>query len=274
MILETPPSGCAGLLRGALAATARPPAPRRAGEPAVAWPAAASWSAGCGVRVSSSCHRQDRAGRVGCDVAHQMSLLEFQDPVRKAEYARLAEAEFAANLPASKKKYTCGGGHNGCAIDPSGRMTICVLSHRDGYDLRSGTFEQGWNGRLKEIRSTEVSRETICTHCRIRSLCSMCPANGELEGGDAESPIDFLCQVAHLRAFALGLEVPAHGDCDCCMGGRSHAALRESAERINKNSPAPENVIPFAVSNGLLPVLNGAGACSTGSCDSCSTHFR
>jgi radical SAM protein with 4Fe4S-binding SPASM domain len=200
--------------------------------------------------------------------------LEFQDPVRKAEYARLAEAELAANLPISKKKYTCGGGHNGCAIDPSGRMTICVLSHRDGYDLRSGSFQQGWNGRLKEIRSTEVSRETICTHCRIRSLCSMCPANGELEGGDAESPIDFLCQVAHLRAFALGLEVPAHGDCECCAGGRSHVALRESAERINKNSPAPENVIPFVAANALLPVLNDAGGCSTGGCSSCSTHFR
>jgi len=36
----------------------------------------------------------------------------------------------------------------------------------------------------------------------------MCPANGELESGDAEAPVDFLCQVAHLRAYTLGVSVP------------------------------------------------------------------
>jgi radical SAM protein with 4Fe4S-binding SPASM domain len=204
----------------------------------------------------------------------QAVALEFGDPARKAEYLRLAESELAANVPSSKKKYTCGGGQNGCAIDPTGRMTMCVLSHRDGYDLRSGSFTQGWNGRLKEIRQTEVTRETICTNCRIRSLCSMCAANGELEGGDAETPVDFLCQVAHLRAFALGLQVPAHGHCDCCEGGRQHAALRESAERINQNSPAPANLIPFPSSANQLPVLNAPDGCSAGGCSSCGAHCR
>ncbi len=204
----------------------------------------------------------------------QVVSLDFRDPVRRAEHARLAEAELVANPPASDTKYTCGGGHNGCAIDPNGRMTICVLSHRDGYDLRSGSFQQGWEGRLKDIRGTEASRHTICTNCRIKSLCSMCPANGELEGGDAESPVDFLCQVAHLRAIALGLQIPAHGDCDCCVGGCHHAALRESAVRINQNSPAPANVIPFSGSGTLLPVLNGNGGCSAGGCSSCGSHSR
>jgi radical SAM protein with 4Fe4S-binding SPASM domain len=203
----------------------------------------------------------------------QAVSLEFRDPVRKAEYARLANDEIAAHLPTSTKKYTCGGGHNGCAIDPKGKMTICVLSHRDGYELRSGSFEQGWNGRMKQIRATETTRETICTRCQIRSLCSMCAANGELENGDAESPVDFLCQVAHLRAFALGIEVPEHGaDCACCEGGRQHAALREMAERIDRNTPAPANLIPLSTSNSLLPVLNASGGCSTGGCSTCGTH--
>jgi radical SAM protein with 4Fe4S-binding SPASM domain len=204
----------------------------------------------------------------------QVVSLDFRDPVRRAEYARLAESERTTDFPVSDKKYTCGGGHNGCAIDPNGSMTMCVLSHRDGYNLRSGSFQQGWEGRLKEIRDTRVTRETICTHCRIRTLCSMCPANGELEGGDAESPVDFLCQVAHLRAYALGLQVPAHGDCECCTGGRQHAALQESAERINQNSPAPVNVVPFSGAKGLLPVLNTSGGCSAGGCSSCGAHSR
>jgi radical SAM protein with 4Fe4S-binding SPASM domain len=204
----------------------------------------------------------------------QVVALEFRDAVRKAEYVRIAEAELAANVPSSDQKYTCGGGHNGCAIDPTGKMSICVLSHRDGYDLRSGSFQQGWEGRLKDIRESKTSRQTICTNCRITSLCSMCAANGELEGGDAESPVDFLCQVAHLRAYALGMQVPAHGDCGCCSGGHQFTALQESAKRIEQNSPAAANVIPFSGANGQLPVLNTSGGCSSGGCSSCGVLSR
>jgi radical SAM protein with 4Fe4S-binding SPASM domain len=200
--------------------------------------------------------------------------LDFRDATRRGEYLRLAESELAANLPVSKNRYTCGGGQNGCAIDPQGKMTICVLSHRSGYDIRSGSFQHGWEGRLKEIRNTKAAEETICTRCRIRSLCSMCPANGELEGGDAEKPVDFLCQVAHLRAFALEIEVPEHGDCGCCAGGKHHAALQEAAERINKDAvtfPRPLALSP-STSTSLLPVLDSRQGCSSGGCSSCGTR--
>jgi radical SAM protein with 4Fe4S-binding SPASM domain len=202
--------------------------------------------------------------------------LEFCDPARRGEYLRLVGTELAANLPVSSKRYTCGGGHNGCAIDPKGKMTICVLSHRDGYDIRSGSFQQGWEGRLKDIRATNTTRETICTNCRIRTLCSMCAANGELEGGDPEKPVDFLCQIAHLRAFALGVQVPEHGDCACCAGGSQHASLREAAERINKDSAAHVNAFPprFQSSSPLLPVLDSHGGCSAGGCSSCGTQLE
>jgi radical SAM protein with 4Fe4S-binding SPASM domain len=200
--------------------------------------------------------------------------LEFLDPVRRSEYLRLVKSESAADLPASTKRYTCGGGQNGCAVDPKGTMTICVLSHREGYNLREGSFQQGWDGRLKDIRATENTRTTICTNCRITSLCSMCAANGELEGGDPEKPVDFLCQVAHLRALALGMQIPEHGDCDCCLGGAHHAALRESAARICQNSPAPTDVIPLVLPgpSSLLPVIDSRGGCSSGGCSSCGTR--
>jgi radical SAM protein with 4Fe4S-binding SPASM domain len=204
----------------------------------------------------------------------QAVSLEFRDPVRRAEYLRMAEGELATEHRRSTRRYVCGGGHNGCAIDPNGQMTICVLSHRDGYDMRNGSFTQGWQTRLHEIRETKNTRETICTTCRITSLCSMCAANGELENGDAEKPVDFLCRVAHLRAFALGLAVPAHGDCACCPGGAEHPSLREAAERFNKDSALLPNVVVPPKSNALLPVLGTSGGCSAGGCSSCGSNFR
>jgi radical SAM protein with 4Fe4S-binding SPASM domain len=201
--------------------------------------------------------------------------LEFRDPVRKAEYLRLAEDELASQHgPLGPKKYTCGGGQNGCAIDPNGRMTICVISHQDGYNLRDASFVEGWNGRLREIRETPRTRQTICSRCQIQNLCGMCPANGELENGDAETPVDFLCQVAHLRAYTLGLCVPEHGDCPCCSSGIHFPHLQESAKRLKESFPNAEKIIPLPHPSSPLPVLQSGGGCSAGGCSSCGAHLR
>ncbi len=203
----------------------------------------------------------------------QVVALDFRDPVRKAEYKKLAEAEQAAvPHPHGPEKYTCGGGQSGCAVDPQGHLTICVISHRDGYNLREGSFAEGWNGKLQEIRESKRVRQTICTHCRLQSLCSMCPANGELESGDAETPVEFLCQVAHLRAYTLGIEVPAHGDCPCCPGGIHNEYLKNSAQRLQQESPKFENIVPLFPPNTPLPVLGQRGGCTSGGCSSCGAH--
>jgi len=203
----------------------------------------------------------------------QVVALDFRDPVRKAEYKKMAEAEQAAvPQPHGPEKYTCGGGQNGCAVDPQGHLTICVISHRDGYNLREGSFAEGWNGKLQEIRESKRERQTICTHCRLQSLCSMCPANGELESGDAETPVEFLCQVAHLRAYTLGIEVPPHGDCPCCNGGIHHEQLKNSAQRLQQESPQFVNIVPLFPLNTTLPVLGQRGGCGSGGCSSCGTR--
>ena len=201
----------------------------------------------------------------------QAVALDCLDPVRMPEYRKLLTEELAERFPRglAAQKYICGGGDKTCAIDPSGRLTICIISHQDGYNLRQGTFSEGWSGKLLQIRNTKRHRETICTRCRVRSLCNVCPATAELETGDPESPVAFLCQVAHLRSYVLGVDVPQHGDCSCCPGGSDHASLQDAAKRLRENTLIPGAVIPFHPANTLLPVLQSRQGCSEGGCSAC-----
>jgi radical SAM protein with 4Fe4S-binding SPASM domain len=203
--------------------------------------------------------------------------LDFADPKRKSEYRRMAERDLATPIQEGREsgqRYSCGGGIGGCAIDPYGMMSICVISHQQGYNIREGSFLQGWEGPLREIRNQPRTRPMICDRCQIQSLCSMCPANGELENGDPESPVSFLCQVAHLRAFAFGHQVPEHGDCKCCEGGVHHAELLAAAERLKHFQPDLET---WPAGEPALPVLNvlqPASGCGSGGCNSCATTHR
>jgi radical SAM protein with 4Fe4S-binding SPASM domain len=198
----------------------------------------------------------------------EVVLLDLHWPKLAAEHreAALRDLRLSAAPIQSDTVYSCGGGINSFALDPYGHMSICVLSHQDTYDIRSGSVKEGWEFFLRSVRARERRRISKCVKCRIRSLCSMCPANGELENGDAESPVDFLCEVAHLRAMALGLDVPAHGECDFCSGGRNYDSVEESAHRIRSKEI---NVSEWTSPKVLLPILNNSAAASYGGCDGC-----
>ena len=100
------------------------------------------------------------------------------------------------------------------------------------YDLRRGSFQKGWEQFLYNIRQKRITRQTKGVSCSIIDMCGMCPANAELECKHAEAPGDFLCQVAHLRAYALGLPVESHGQCEYCEGGARYSEMMHIAGKI------------------------------------------
>ena len=160
--------------------------------------------------------------------------LDLKDPKRMTEWVKFCEhfKRRAHNSEEGNELYACGGSHNAFAIDASGKLSTCVIWHGEGYDLRKGSFKEGWQDFLLKVSKKKTTRKTKCLACGLRSMCGMCPANGVLECGDAEEPVDFLCQVAHLRAYAFEIPISLHGECEYCPGGTKHLEMIESVEKL------------------------------------------
>lgn len=161
--------------------------------------------------------------------------LDLQDNKRAEEWRKFCQHFHGTFTNRPNKLYQCGGGISTFTINPAGMMGVCELSRQDHYDLRKGNFREGWEQFLLEICQREITRHTKCVGCEIHDMCGMCPPNGELENEDAEEPVDFLCQVAHLRAYALGISVEAHGECEYCQGGSRYQDLMQSVKEMQGN---------------------------------------
>ena len=168
----------------------------------------------------------DSGRRGGARLSRTAAHGEYQ----KLVGPRTGVARRALNLD---NVYNCGGGVTSCAIDPYGADQHLRAFAPGKLRLALGQLPRRLGRFPRACAQQKKTRQTKCDSCRIHTLCGMCAANGELEKGDAESPVEFLCEVAHLRAMALDVVVPAHGECECCAGGVSHETWR-SAERIRK----------------------------------------
>jgi radical SAM protein with 4Fe4S-binding SPASM domain len=200
----------------------------------------------------------------------EVVALDMHAPKGISEYRRLAKRDLESppNLGKTDTVYFCGGGVGSFAINAYGEMGICVISQQETFRVQEAGLNRVWEESLLELRTRKRTRVTKCVECRIQSLCGMCPANGEMENGDKESPVEFLCHVAHLRSAVIGVDVPAHGDCDFCAGGARHDEVVESSRRIQSKEI---DVDSWVGPEQMLPILNNAAA-STGGCGSCRNH--
>jgi radical SAM protein with 4Fe4S-binding SPASM domain len=102
--------------------------------------------------------------------------------------------------------YTCSAGLSSFAVDAYGRMFPCLTSRGSAYDLMQGSFTEGWRDFMPALRTQKPRKEYYCIHCELHSLCNQCPGWSQLEHGEPDIPVEYICQVAHLRAQLLGIE--------------------------------------------------------------------
>jgi radical SAM protein with 4Fe4S-binding SPASM domain len=111
--------------------------------------------------------------------------------------------------PAGDTLFACGAGHGTC-VDAYGRAQMCLmLRHPDTvYDLQAGSLRDALTTffpRLRETRATNPDYLARCARCFLKGLCEQCPAKSWAEHGTLDTPVEYLCQVAHAQARDLGL---------------------------------------------------------------------
>jgi MoaA/NifB/PqqE/SkfB family radical SAM enzyme len=140
--------------------------------------------------------------------------------------------------PPGDKLFSCGAGHGTC-IDAYGKAQMCMGLRDPGtvYDLRNGADRHcepreaipgthteiassqepllamtglryaltGYFPRLRELRATNPEYLNRCGRCFLKGLCEQCPAKSWMENGTLDTPVEYLCGVAHAQARYLGL---------------------------------------------------------------------
>jgi radical SAM protein with 4Fe4S-binding SPASM domain len=126
---------------------------------------------------------------------------------RDEEGYRQSTAQFMG--PQGDRLFACGAGETGC-VDAYGTYQMCMLlRHPDTvYDLRQGTLREALTEafpQVRELRATNPAYLERCARCFLKGLCEQCPAKSWSEHGTLDTPVEYLCQVAHAQARYLGL---------------------------------------------------------------------
>ncbi|MBA7650014.1 putative mycofactocin radical SAM maturase MftC [subsurface metagenome] len=107
--------------------------------------------------------------------------------------------------------FRCAAGISSFHISPYGELIFCTFMRQPYFDLRKGSFKQGFYTLYPKIRSAKYRTNSQCKDCKIFYLCSQCPALAKLENAHLEKPIVYFCELAHKRA-ELRKEVIVKGE--------------------------------------------------------------
>ncbi len=131
------------------------------------------------------------------------------------------------------------------AVDAYGGFQYCLLlRHPDTvFDLKEGSLRAAVTVHLPAVRAMKAHSPDYlgrCGRCFIKSLCLQCPAKSWAEHGTLDTPVEYLCEVAHAQTVGLGLlaegeKAWAVGDWEkrvartCVTGSGGRRRIRECA---------------------------------------------
>ncbi|MDR3574723.1 MAG: radical SAM protein [Anaerolineaceae bacterium] len=111
--------------------------------------------------------------------------------------------------PQADKLFQCGASAGSLCIDAYGCLQPCMNLRSPELTIQG---EKPFNAlvhfsHLSKLRASNPDYLERCGRCFLHGLCEQCPAKSWSETGSLDTPIEYVCQVAHLQARRLGLLV-------------------------------------------------------------------
>jgi len=142
-----------------------------------------------------------------------------QEPEKYIREMRQFASKFIG--PPGDRLFTCGAGLGTC-VDAYGKAQMCMLlRHPDTVypldpDLHQANHPESdlaplayalkvFFPQVRELRATNPEYLKRCAVCFLKGLCEQCPAKSWEEHGTLDTPVEYLCEVAHTEARYLGL---------------------------------------------------------------------
>ncbi len=132
----------------------------------------------------------------------EVLTLDMEDPDRREEWIKgfQKRASLPKRGPFRDTVYLCGAGRFRFHMDAFGGLQACMITRQPSYDLRHGSFREGWQHFLPGVVEQKLEKPSPCRTCQYRAACVMCTGWAQLEyGTPEEQPIEYLCQLARLR---------------------------------------------------------------------------
>jgi radical SAM protein with 4Fe4S-binding SPASM domain len=129
---------------------------------------------------------------------------EFANPDILVETRELLKRFHASD---GEYLYPCSAGTSIFHIDPRGYLYPCLMVRRHRYPLLSGSFMQGWNENISQVKEIKSDADSECRGCRHRLLCGYCPGFFELENGTEQRPSPYMCALGKLRLAMIDPEL-------------------------------------------------------------------
>lgn len=126
--------------------------------------------------------------------------LEMADPERRRRWVDHFRKTRNAQYP--ETLYICGAGTAAFYIDPAATLRPCLMTQDPEFDLRKGSFAEGWHTVIAAIRDRKNTIDA-CRNCGRISLCGYCPAFFRLEKGDETVRSEYLCELGEHRQKAI-----------------------------------------------------------------------
>ena len=132
----------------------------------------------------------------------EVVALDMADDERASEWRK--EFKKPVEWFHSDKLFPCVAGLTIFHIDPYGKMSICEMCRFHTYDLRSGSFRDGWDGNIPLLLEVRRETDSPCHTCPWKGQCNQCPGWAWAENGDLEAPVAYNCEITRLRASMFG----------------------------------------------------------------------